>query len=291
MIQTNKTSRPTHSSSLDSQLWQSLKHFSVDKPGTQLTFTRRLAEENRWTRQYAERVFEEYKRFLYLAVAADHAASPSDAVDQAWHLHLAYTKSYWDELCGKLLKSPLHHLPTQGGPTEDKKQSDLYRRTLESYERAFGQPAPTDIWPRGTQGIKPEKFARIRTSDFWMLRKPSAAFRKKALAFTAILGFNCTMAACSSGAGGIVPILFIGSLAAGVIYSLRRKLKNGGNSSGSDCSGSSCSSDGGIFNFISSCSSDSDSGSSDSGSSDSGGSDSSCSSSSCSSCSSCSSSD
>lgn len=287
MIQRDKTPKMSQPLSLDSQLWQMLKKFSVDEPGAELSFVGRLAEENRWPVAYAERVFGEYKRFLYLAVAAEHPASPSDAVDQAWHLHLAYTRSYWEQLCGKVLNKPLHHLPTKGGQAEDEKHSDLYRRTLESYERHFGQAAPFDIWPRANQS--PEKFARIRTSDFWMLRKPGAAFQKTVLAIAAIIVFSLTMAACSSSGDGIFPFLFIGSIVAGLIYYFRDKLGNGGDCSSSSCS-SSCSSGGGFFSFFSSCSSDS--GSSDSScSSDSGGSDSSCSSSSCSSCSSCSSSD
>ena len=59
----------------------------------------RLASENGWSREYAVRVMQEYRRFAFLAVAAGHPVSPSDAVDQAWHLHLVYTRSYWDEFC------------------------------------------------------------------------------------------------------------------------------------------------------------------------------------------------
>lgn len=286
MNQTIRTPETRPVELLDSQLWQSLQEFRIDEPGTELNFVSRLAEENHWQFPYAERVFDEYKRFLYLAIAAEHPASPSDAVDQAWHLHLAYTRSYWDELCGKVLKRPLHHLPTIGGRNEDEKHSVLYLRTLESYERVFGQPAPPDIWPRGNQQVAPEKFARIRTSDFWLVRKPSVAFRKRSFAFAGIITLSSTMAACSAGSVGLFPMLFIGAIVAAIIYAFRNKLGNGGDCS-SSCSGSSCSSGSGFFSFFSSGSSDSDS--SDSGSSDSGSGDSGCSSNSCSSCSSCSS--
>lgn len=278
----HQTPETPTSHSLNQSLWQTLKDFSVDHPGVQHTFVKRLAEENCWTQSFAERVFDEYKRFLYLAVTAEHPASPSDAVDQAWHLHLAYTRSYWNELCGKILKRELHHLPTEGGRDEDEKHSDLYARTLESYEQAFGHKPPADIWPTANQSSIPkEKFARIRTSDFLMIRKPGAAFRKTMAALSAIIFFSGTMAACSSGSGtGLLPILFIGGIIAAVIYAFRNAIRNG--RGGSGCS-NGCSSDSGsgLFGFFSSCSSDS-SDSSDSGS----GGDSSCSSSSCSSCSS-----
>lgn len=275
MAENNQTPKTP---AIDSLLWQALDKFTIDEPGAEFTFVQRLADENRWPLHFAERVLGEYKRFLYLAVAAEHPASPSDAVDQVWHLHLAYTRSYWNELCGKVLQRPLHHLPTQGGRIEDEKHSDLYRRTLESYERCFGHPAPADIWP--TKAMQaPEKFARIRTSDFWMLRKPSRAFRNNLLAFVALILFSGTTAACTS-SGIALPIFGVLAVVVVLLIAFRKRLGGG---EGSCSGGSGCSSGFGFFSFFSSCSSDSDN--SDSGGSDSGG-DSSCSSSSCSSCSS-----
>src|SRR5581483_11477810 len=78
-------------------LWARLQGFEIDEPAAALDFTGRLARENRWSRDFARRVVEEYKRFAFLAMAAGHPVSPSDQVDQAWHLHLIYTQSYWDE--------------------------------------------------------------------------------------------------------------------------------------------------------------------------------------------------
>ena len=65
------------------------------------------------------RAIEEYRRFLLLGVAAGHPVSPSDTVDQVWHLHLTYTRRYWDTLCRDTLGRLLHHEPTQGGAVED----------------------------------------------------------------------------------------------------------------------------------------------------------------------------
>jgi hypothetical protein len=47
-------------------LLQRLRDFSIDQPGTRLTFATRLAKENRWSLHQAERVICEYKRFLYI---------------------------------------------------------------------------------------------------------------------------------------------------------------------------------------------------------------------------------
>lgn len=57
----------------------------------------------------------EYKRLLHLAMRAVHAVTPSDQVDQAWHLQFTHTLSYWDDLCGKILNKRLRHAPIAGG--------------------------------------------------------------------------------------------------------------------------------------------------------------------------------
>lgn len=129
----------------DELLWR-LESFEIDKPGVAFPFSARLARENGWADAYARRVVREYLRFVWLAMRAGHPVTPSMAVDEAWHLHLCYTRSYWDELCG-LLGRPLHHGPTEGGGAEDAKFVDWYGKTLESYRCHFGEEPPADIWP------------------------------------------------------------------------------------------------------------------------------------------------
>ena len=135
----------------DDPLWSRLQAFEFDIAGDSLTFTRRLARENDWPAAFAGRVAEEYRRFIYLTQRAGHLVTPSDEVDQAWHLHLVYTRSYWDGLCAQVLERPLHHGPTRGGRDEDAKYHDWYAKTLESYTRLFGSAPPADIWPTPAQ--------------------------------------------------------------------------------------------------------------------------------------------
>lgn len=131
-------------------LYARLEAFSIDEGEVVRSFTSRLAEENGWSEEYARRVIVEYKRFLFLAMTAGHSVTPSEAVDQAWHLHLCYTRSYWGRLCGEVLGRPLHHNPTEGGVAELRKHVSWYRRTQASYERAFGRAAPADVWPEAS---------------------------------------------------------------------------------------------------------------------------------------------
>ena len=130
----------------DQQLvWRRLERLQFDAPGASQSFTIRLAREQGWSLRYAVRVVDEYRRFLFLA-ATSGPACPSEQVDEAWHLHLCYTRSYWTELCGEVLRQPLHHQPTEGGPAQLEHHRAKYLATLAAYRRQFGKP-PADIWP------------------------------------------------------------------------------------------------------------------------------------------------
>ncbi len=123
-----------------------LQSFPFDEPGASRPFSARLREENGWSEDLASRAIDEYRRFLVLAAFAGHRVSPSHIVDEVWHLHLLYTRSYWDELCGKVLGFSLHHEPSRGGTDSAALAAD-YMRTLSSYERLFNEAPPRDLWP------------------------------------------------------------------------------------------------------------------------------------------------
>jgi hypothetical protein len=124
-------------------LWILLSAFVFEDPAAERPFTDRLAEENGWTTEFTRRAIEEYRRFIYLAVTCNHLVVPPEAVDQVWHLHLLYTRSYWDELCRGILGRLLHHDPSPGGSGTRARES--YKDTLKSYQIVFGVP-PEDIW-------------------------------------------------------------------------------------------------------------------------------------------------
>ena len=85
------------------ELWERTRTFEIDDGPAEFPFAARLARDNAWTGAFAERVVVEYRRFLHLMMVAGHPVTPSDQVDQAWHLHLTYTHSYWERLCGETL--------------------------------------------------------------------------------------------------------------------------------------------------------------------------------------------
>ena len=170
------------------ELWRKLDSFDLDGDAA-FSFSKRLARDNGWTHPFALRVAKEYKKFLFLAATAGHPVTPSDEVDQAWHLHLVYTRSYWDELCGEILGFPLHHGPTRGGAQEGEKFGDWYARTLRSYQQAFGEEPPREVWPESRVRFgQANGFRRVNLHRVWVVRKPfggaftpSNATRKRAL--------------------------------------------------------------------------------------------------------------
>ena len=175
-------------SSINSQPWESqqvklydqIQALEIDQPEASLPFSKRLARDHQWSFIYTQRVIKEYKKFLFLAIVADHPVTPSNAVDQAWHLHLTYTHSYWDDLCAQILPRSLHHHPTHGGQQQRELFWDCYSKTLDSYKRFFGYCAPADIWTApATRFRQAGQFRQVNSQDYWMIPKPSFALARR----------------------------------------------------------------------------------------------------------------
>ncbi|HEX8444827.1 MAG TPA: hypothetical protein VF631_14395 [Allosphingosinicella sp.] len=156
-------------------VWAALSRYSIGPSSAALDFSDRLARENGWSRAQAERVIGEYKRFCFLAATAGHEVTPSDAVDQAWHLHLTYTRDYWERFCPEVLGRPLHHNPT-GGRSEDRHHYfERYAETLRSYEAAFGESPPADLWPSAARRlIEDPKARRFHPRDGFIVSRGRA---------------------------------------------------------------------------------------------------------------------
>jgi len=173
----------------DDALWQRLRAHQIGPADASLTFAARLARENRWSLAHAERVILEYMRFCYLARTAGHPVTPSDAVDQAWHLHLTYSRDYWEVFCPLVLGADLHHGPTAGGEAQRALYYGQYAATLKAYESAFGVSPPVQIWPdaRRRFAVDP-KAVRVNPADALIVSKMRvyiAALLGAALAFAA----------------------------------------------------------------------------------------------------------
>lgn len=175
-------------------LWERIQKFPIDEPGAEHPFSARLAAEQGWTRPYTQEVIGEYRKFLWLCCNGSAPSSPSPAVDEAWHLHLTYTRSYWHSLCRDTLGRDLHHEPTRGGPAQQAHFRNLYAETLDRYREAFDAEPPAHIWPaeeRKTQKAKPKSLQ---------------------LASLGALPLMLLSTAAAGAAGFIIPLLIVAAL-------------------------------------------------------------------------------
>lgn len=220
----------------DTALWQAINAYDIDAADVALPFSRRLARDNGWSADFTRRAIAEYKRFIYLACVSGRTVTPSEEVDSVWHLHLIYTRDYWDRFCKDTLRRPIHHGPTQGGQVETDKYLGCYRHTLTLYEAEFGAVPSRDLWPEETARFARPTTRQVDTRSHLVLPKRQAFLAGAA-------GLALTVAACSPETlvKDAVPLAFAGVIAffliicvASAVSSVRpsRKKDDG---SGSDC--------------------------------------------------------
>jgi hypothetical protein len=129
------------------------------------------AEGEGWTRELAERIEGEYRRFLtLLAKYPDEAIAPGKDVDRFWHAHILDTQKYVED-CERVFGRYLHHFPYFGmrGAEDAAALAAAGARTRQLYAAEFA-PATT-----------PE----------------SSAFCSVAGAFCSVAGAFCSVAAGS----------------------------------------------------------------------------------------------
>ena len=143
------------------ELWARIAahDFTLGQP---LGFVRRLSRDKHWTLPFTEGAIREYRRFCFLAMASPAPVTPSEEVDEVWHMHLTYTRDYWDVWCGQVLGRKLHHDPTRGSQADQATFRAQYAATLKLYEQYFGAP-PEEYWPATHHRFR--GMPRFRTYD------------------------------------------------------------------------------------------------------------------------------
>jgi hypothetical protein len=133
----------------DPELWQRIKAHRFDSAAGSEPYSVKLATAEGWSQAHAFEVIQEYRKFLYLTQICDAPVTPSEAIDRAWHMHMTFTRNYWEELCDKVLGAKLHHDPCAGAE-EMPRYHEQYAKTRALYLAEFGSEPPVSIWPEGT---------------------------------------------------------------------------------------------------------------------------------------------
>ncbi len=208
----------------NSILWTKIQNFKLDNPSAQFTFSQRLARDNNWSSDVTQKTIQEYKKFIYLCCVSEQSITPSDAVDQVWHLHLTYTKSYWVDFCKHTLEKEIHHNPTKGGTSEKEKYNNCYDHTFMMYTQEFGENPPQDIWLDSTTRFTQINYKRINVDNYWMIKKPTT-LRNSSLVMAALIALIASLFIQAQGSF-IIIFIFIAIL---IIISIFNKGKGNGN--------------------------------------------------------------
>lgn len=157
-------------------LWARITRHDLEL-GQPLGFSRRIARDKGWSHGFTLAVIGEYRRFCFLAVASERQITPSEEVDEVWHMHLTYSRDYWDIWCREVLRAPLHHDPTQGSRADQARFRNQYAATLAFYETFFGPP-DAKYWPATHDRFRDKaRFRTIDTDRWLLLPRPSRFFQ------------------------------------------------------------------------------------------------------------------
>ena len=204
--------------------WQRISRHTVGDTQYAL-FIDKLMDEQGWDKHFAEQAVGEYLRFAYLACISPTPVGPSRVIDAVWHLHLTFSRDYWQCFCPQALGRELHHEPS--GNDDLPRMQQQYQATLALYEQEFGTPAPMTLW-----GGKQPAPAAIPAWP-WLA------------ALTALFGTSVAIAADDASSGSYNGLIALAALALLIVLIWRlllapKRIKRRKDDGGSGCS--SCSS-------------------------------------------------
>ena len=103
--------------------------------------TRNMQTKCGWSQAKAERVEQQYRRFLFLCAGEPKQTLPSKELDEYWEMHILDTRKYAED-CMISLGFFLHHVPNAMERVEGLTRDALvarFERTKDRYKSAFGE--------------------------------------------------------------------------------------------------------------------------------------------------------
>ena len=121
--------------------------------------TRRLLRKNRISSDQALELFDDLKKFLYIASLTGKPLRPTLAIDEAWHEFILFTRDY-QEFCSECFGKFLHHQPDTG----DQIANATVRETISIAKSVFGDELSGN-WISGAADCTPDTNCESPPSD------------------------------------------------------------------------------------------------------------------------------
>lgn len=99
-----------------------------------LSVVYRLVKKDGYSSDEASAIFDDVKRFLYLAGTTTQPIAPTKRIDDGWHTFILHTLDY-TKFCDQFFGRYIHHLPNP--PGVPKGDSSMLRRTRELARAMF----------------------------------------------------------------------------------------------------------------------------------------------------------
>ncbi len=113
----------------------------ADKIDLSLVKARTMRVHSDWTASRADSAVAEYRKLLVLAKLGVHVV-PGKDIDEIWHSHILFTKSYALD-CDSFFGYYLHHKPADGSSAEDNaKRKISHTIMMNMYKKYFCHVAP-----------------------------------------------------------------------------------------------------------------------------------------------------
>lgn len=93
-----------------------------------------------WSREKADRIEVQYRRFLFLTATRPEPIVPTTDVDEFWHAHILDTHKYFED-CERIFGGYLHHFPYFGMRGEDDARNlqAAFTQTKAIYRAEYGE--------------------------------------------------------------------------------------------------------------------------------------------------------
>lgn len=97
--------------------------------------SKKLSEQKGWSKCSAERACDLYRKFLFLQkkYGENYILSPSEDIDEVWHLHILDTPKYWQD-CQQIFGKYFHHVPVY---EKNKSEFSSFQSTQDLYYKEY----------------------------------------------------------------------------------------------------------------------------------------------------------